>query len=312
MYRTATFPDIPFAAAAPAMEPALASPPARRWLQWASIAFSLAIIAVLMVQLRTVSVRHLRELLPVTATFWLVYVTYYFAPVAFEWVIFRKLWKIPPSGFAALTRKYVGNEMLLGYIGEVYFYVWARQRSKMVGAPFGAIKDVAILSAIVGNAVTLALMVAAYPLLGELQLGLGGREFYISTAVILLFSLGALLVRRRLFSLPGRQLRMVAIVHLVRILAMTGLAALMWHLILPSVSTGWWLLLASLRLLLSRLPFVPNKDAAFAGLAILAIGHDTDIIAMLAMMGALLAATHIVVGGLVAAPDLFRSKESRC
>ena len=50
-----------------------------------------------------------------------------------------------------------------------------------------------------------------------------------------------------------------------RIAATIGLSALLWHLILPSVALGWWLLLATLRQLVSRLPLVPNKDVVFDG-----------------------------------------------
>ena len=48
-------------------------------------------------------------------------------------------------------KKLIGNELLLGYVGEVYFYDWARRHVKMEGSPFGAVKDVAILSALAGN-----------------------------------------------------------------------------------------------------------------------------------------------------------------
>ena len=58
------------------------------------------------------------------------------------------------SGLIALHKKRISNEVLLGYSGEAYFYAWARQRSQMVAAPFGAVKDVSILSAIAGNAIT--------------------------------------------------------------------------------------------------------------------------------------------------------------
>jgi hypothetical protein len=64
---------------------------------------------------------------------------------------------------AALHKKRISNEVLLGYSGEAYFYAWARQRTQMVAAPFGAVKDVTILSAIAGNAITLIMMIAALP-----------------------------------------------------------------------------------------------------------------------------------------------------
>ena len=51
---------------------------------------------------------------------------------------YRKLWGLPFSGIAALLRKMVSNELLLGYLGEVQFYAWARSRLNMATAPFGA------------------------------------------------------------------------------------------------------------------------------------------------------------------------------
>ncbi|MGO8609832.1 hypothetical protein ACC848_43530, partial [Rhizobium johnstonii] len=51
-----------------------------------------------------------------------------------------------------------------GYSGEAYFYAWARSRARMVAAPFGAVKDVSILSAIAGNTITLTLFAFAVPL----------------------------------------------------------------------------------------------------------------------------------------------------
>jgi hypothetical protein len=63
----------------------------------------------------------------------------------------------------------------------------------------------------------------------------------------------------------------------------------------------WWLLLSALRLLLSRLPLLPNKDIVFAGLAVFLIGHDVQIGALMTMMASLILGTHILVGlGLVA------------
>jgi hypothetical protein len=113
---------------------------------------------------------------------------------------------------------------------------------------------------------------------------------------LLLTSLGALFLRGRLFSLPPAELRFVVVLQLGRILVTTGLAALMWHLVLPSVPLSWWLLLAALRLLLSRLPFLPNKDLVFAGLAVLMVGHDSDIAALLTMIASLWLAAHVLLG----------------
>lgn len=205
------------------------------------------------------------------------------------------------AGFGALVRKLIGNELLFGYVGELYLYTWARRRTEMTSAPFGAIKDVAITSAMVGNAFTLVLLALSYPLLGSLKLGLDAPTFIASVAVVLLTSSAVLFFRKTIFSLPKAELWQVTALHTVRIIVSNALNAWCWHLALPDVAIEWWLLLSALRLLISRLPFVPNKDVVFAGVAVFLIGHDAEIGALMTMMASLILATHLVLGvGLVA------------
>ncbi|WP_447407187.1 hypothetical protein, partial [Clostridium perfringens] len=77
---------------------------------------------------------------------------------------------------------------------------------------------------------------------------------------------------RRLFSLSRPDLRFVIFVHTARIATTTLLAATLWHLLLPAVALEWWIVLAATRLLLSRLPFMPNHDVVFAGVATFLVG----------------------------------------
>nr|WP_153401170.1 hypothetical protein [Polymorphobacter fuscus] len=273
----------------------------RGWTWWVSAGFSVAILVAVLWQVRSVGLTEVIAMVPRTPAFWLVFLAAYFSSPFIDWLIFRRLWNIPASGFAALLRKLIGNELLLGYIGEVYFYTWARRRTGMTAAPFGAVKDVAILSALMGNVVTIAMLVLAAPLLSTMEFGIDADTLIASIAVVLLSSSALLLFRRKLFSLPAAELRYVSAMHLVRIGLTTGLSALAWHLVLPDVALQWWLLLSALRLLLSRLPLLPNKDIVFAGLAVFLIGHDVQIGALMTMMASLILATHVIVGlGLVA------------
>jgi hypothetical protein len=286
---------------APSLDPAPLVQTDRGWTWWAGVAFSIAILVAVLWQVRSVGVAGVIAMVPRTPGFWLAFLAAYFSAPLVDWLIFRRLWNIPVDGFAALLRKLIGNELLLGYIGEVYFYTWARRRTGMTTAPFGAVKDVAILSALMGNAVTLAMLVLAAPLLSTMRFGIDGDTLVASIAVVLVTSSAVLLFRRKLFSLPAPELRFVSGMHLLRIGLTTGFNALAWHLVLPDVGMQWWLLLSALRLLLSRLPLLPNKDIVFAGLAIFLIGHDVQIGALMTMMASLILATHLIVGlGLVA------------
>jgi hypothetical protein len=263
---------------------------------WVSTMISIAILAVVVREIARVDFRTILAIIPISAAFWIALAANYFASPFCDWVIFRRLWHIPVSGFFALLRKQVGNELLLGYIGEVYFYTWARRQTGMTSAPFGAVKDVAILSALTGNIVTLVLLVLAYPLFDALHLGIDSRTLLLSVGVVLGTSSLMLLFRRLLFTLGRGELWFIGMVHVIRIIASTALTAWCWHLALPQVNLQWWLLLSSIRLLLGRLPLVPNKDIVFAGLAVFLIGHDAEIGALMTMMASLTLATHLAIG----------------
>lgn len=287
----------------PIADPAPLVATERGWTWWLGTAFSVAILIAVILELRSVDFSQVWALLPTQPLFWVVFAASYFASPLADLLIYRRLWQMPASGFGALLRKLIGNELLFGYVGELYLYTWARRRTSMTSAPFGAIKDSAILSAMTGNVVTLGMLALAYPLLGTLHLGIDGKTLLASVAVVLVSSSAILLFRKKLFSLPRRDLWYVAGIHIARIFITTGLAAFCWHLVLPQVDLQWWLLLSAMRLLLSRLPLLPNKDIVFAGLAVFLIGHDAEIGALMTMMASLILATHLGLGLLLVASE---------
>lgn len=277
--------------------------------RWLVPALSLAILGSALVQLRNLDFHRLMEMTPVSPLFWTVFlVGYFFQPVS-EWVIFNRLWNLPGRAIVPLLRKRLSNEVLLGYSGEVYFYSWARRNADMATAPFGAVKDVAILSAAVANVVTLVLVAACWPLLNGLKLGFDGELITGSAAIITVGSLATMLFRRFLFSLGTGDLLFISGVHLVRILVTLGTTAILWAIILPTAPLTWWLLLVTLRMLVSRLPLIPNKDLVFAGLAAFLIGRETDTTALVSLIAGLTLAAHLAVGAGLGALDLAGASE---
>ena len=274
------------------------------------MAVSLAVLIAVALQFRELDLAQVRALFPASPLFWLAFAVYYLAGPLSEWVVYRRLWALPLAGMAALLRKLVANELLLGYLGEAQFYAWARARARLSAAPFAAIKDMTILSALVGNAATLVLLALAWPYVSAGQLGLQGTTAFASLGAVLLTSLVILLFRRQLFSLPRAELRFIAAIHLARIAAILIASAVMWHAVLPAVSITLWLLLATLRMLLSRLPLLPNKDVVFAGLTVLLLGKGADVAALMAMMAGLLLITHVLVGAITGLIGLFDAEKT--
>jgi len=280
------------------------------WQKYIALGLSLALLAALASKLASIGFAELLRGIPASPIFWTAFAAYYLALPASEWIIFKRLWNIPRAGFFALLRKLVSNEILFGYSGEAYFYSWARHRAKMVAAPFGAIKDVSILSAVAGNLMTLAMLALAWPVFGQVAPELHGRTVALSAAVIIGLSFLLLAFRHRIFSLSRSDLRMIFAVHIGRLLLTTLLSGVMWHSALPSVSTGWLLVLATLQLVVTRLPFIPNKDLVFASIALFLIGHDGAIGPLIAMIAGLILLVHLVLGAVLTLAELAAAHRS--
>ena len=136
------------------------------------------------------------------------------------------------------------------------------------------------------------------------------RSVFLSLGVVLVTSCVILVLRRKLFSLDRRELMFITVMHIFRIILFITLSAVMWHLVLPEVALGLWLVLATLRMLVSRLPLLPNKDLVFAGIAVFLLGHDVEITALMTMMAAILLASHIVVGVAFGLVGLWESRRN--
>jgi hypothetical protein len=280
------------------------------WQRWLSGVISIALFIAIIVKLKDFGFAKAAATLPASPLFWLAFIAYYFAGSTGEWIIFRRLWGLPFSGFLALLRKLVSNEVLLGYSGEAYFYSWARRHSKIVTAPFGAIKDVSILSAIAGNLMTLTMLAVAWPLVGHVTPNLHPRAVALSAALMIGTSMLIFLFKNRIFSLPRRELWMIFGVHSARILATTLMIGIMWNTALPQVPLILLILLATLQLLVGRLPFVPSKELVFANLAVFVIGHDSEVATLIRVIATLILATHLVIGAILVVEELFEERET--
>ena len=293
-----------------AVSEAPAAPPrSRRWAALASMAVSLALLVAVALQFKDLDFAKVQGLIPASPVFWVAFAVYYFAGPISEWVVYRRLWAMPVAGIGALLRKLVANELLLGYLGEAQFYAWARARTRLSEAPFGAIKDMTILSALVGNGATLVMLAFAWPYVSGGQLGMEGTTAFASLGVVLLTSLGILLLRRQLFTLPKADLWFISAAHLVRIVVILIASAVMWHAVLPGVAITLWLVLATLRMLVSRLPLMPNKDVVFAGITVLLLGKGADVAALMAMMAVLLLVAHLMIGTIFGLTGLFDAEK---
>ena len=280
--------------------PAL-KPERKLWSTWLSRLLSGALLIALVLQLGQIDAKQLHNALPQNLWFLPVLLALYFALPVADWIIFRRLWALPASGFFILLAKRIGNEVLISYSGEAYFYLWARKRTYLGAAPFGAIKDVNILSALAANLVALLLLIFTFPFLSQLPLGEYVDESAIFAAAMLMASFLILLFSRRVFTLERSELWWIFGVHMVRLSAGVFLCASLWFLILPGPHFGFWLALSMIRLLVGRLPFLPNKESLFAVIAIFLVGQDSAVSTLITLTATTILALHILVAAMLGA-----------
>jgi hypothetical protein len=263
-------------------------------------------IAALGRELYTSGLAGLTRTVPSNPLFYLAFALAYLAPPTFDYFIFRRLWHIPLGGMAALHKKRIANEVLFGYSGEAYFYAWARQRTQMVAAPFGAVKDVTILSAIAGNVMTLLmiLLVTVFP--DKLPPVITSHMIAGSAALMVLMCLPFLIFSKRVFSLSRPLLWWVFGMHFARLVAGSVLVVFAWHFAMPQISMGIWVFFAAVRLLASRLPFAPNKEVVFASFALLLNGSGSSLTELMALFAALTLLCHIALIGVFSLHSLVR------
>ena len=283
--------------------PAL-KPERKLWSTWLSRVLSGALLIALVLQLGQIDAEQLHNALPQNLWFLPVLLALYFALPIADWIIFRRLWALPASGFFILLAKRIGNEVLISYSGEVYFYLWARKRTDLIAAPFGAIKDVNILSALAANLVALLLLLLTYPFLSQLHLGVYTDTSVICAAAMLMLSFVILFFSRRVFTLERTQLWWIFGVHILRLSAGVLLCALLWFIILPGPHFGFWLVLSMVRLLVGRLPFLPNKEALFAVIAIFLVGQDSAVSTLITLTATAILALHILFAAMLGASAL--------
>lgn len=275
--------------------------------KWATPALSVALLAAIAWQLRGIDIR---EAIPTSPLFWLALLSYWAAPIVADFVIYRRLWAIPLEGLIALARKQVGNALLFDLLGEAYFYGWARKKLNMATSPFGAVKDVTILSALIGNVCTLALMAIAWPYIGTFDLGVAGTAVAASIGVVAAVSILIVAFGNRLFSLSKGDLWWVAGVHLLRVLATTGLIALAWSAYAPQIALGVWALLATAKLMASRLPLFVNTEVIFANIVIWFLGKNSEIEQVVGVVTILILSIHLAAAAALAIGDLVTIKRA--
>jgi hypothetical protein len=181
-----------------------------------------------------------------------------------DMVIYRRIWRTGPRlGLPTTVRKNVLNSALFDLSGETYLVVWAK---KNLALPFSflchSIKDNVVLSAIAGWGALLGLL-AWLTLSGHLMVPLEADGFWIYVAgggLLLILCAALFLSRNAIAVLSNRQIAFAFAVHCLRVGGGHAVMVALWSLALPSVPLVVWLNFLVIRIMATRLGFLPQRD----------------------------------------------------
>jgi hypothetical protein len=237
--------------------------------------------------------------------FYLLLVLQFFIQPFGDYFVYRNLWgraNTPPM--KVILRKRLLNTFMLDYSGEAFFYFWAQARLKLKpGLLVHGIKDSNVLSAGAGLAMVYVIVLVLLAT-GGLQipaaLNAHGWLYVLAASVPLVLCAVLVLGHRKLTQLSPGQIAATFGIHLVRAVLVLTVEFGLWELSGALPSAVACLQFVALRLIVTRLPLVPNKDLIFLGAGIAAAGMTKVAVTPVATVLVILAAADLVLAATVA------------
>jgi hypothetical protein len=241
---------------------------------------------------------------PINAGFYLLLVAQFFLQPLGDLLVYRMMWganHAPPA--AVILRKRLMNTFMLDYSGEAYFFFWALHNSGLPTARVAhGIKDSNLLSGGAGIAMVF--------ILGAILLAFGGlhvpalpgsKYLYALMGIAPLVGCAVLIIAHRKVTILSRaQLAGVFGIHFARACTVLAIEFGLWQL--SGAMAGWIMSLqfVALRLVITRLPVVPNKDLIFVGAGLAAAGAAHAAVTPVATVLVILAAADLILAATVA------------
>ena len=240
---------------------------------------------------------------PVNAGFYVLLVAQFFLQPFGDYCVYRSLWRDQMPPLAVILRKRLMNTFMLDYSGEAYFFLWAQRNVRLPTARIAhAIKDSNLLSGGAGLAMVfiLAAILLAF---GGLHLPVlpGSKWLYVLIGTVPLVLCAVLIVaHRKVTVLDRRELATIFAIHFTRACLVLAIEFGLWQL--SGALPGWIasLQFVTLRLVITRLPVVPNKDLIFVGAGLAAAGAAHAALTPVATVLVILAAADLILAATVA------------
>ncbi|MDZ7773414.1 MAG: hypothetical protein U5K31_11845 [Balneolaceae bacterium] len=248
------------------------SPRGERTVRYLTWTFQAVVLGVIIYQLTGIGWGTFLAALPDVAMFYALFLLIYFLLPFSEALAYKICWGTPYlHSIPIFLKKRIFNKDVMGYSGEVVLLHWATQsipRSRR--QLFRDIRDMNIISSAASTMVGVGLLVFLV-LTGQIQalnflfdgsvIGSAGVwDYTVGGAIALAIILIAYRFRDWLFSMPVGIASKVFSIHFLRMLLLYSAEILQWHLVLPEIGLEIWFTFLSIRIIISRIPFIPSQD----------------------------------------------------
>ena len=282
-----------------------ASRPGRIAIQLLRWGIPAALLVIIGRRLTELGWREIWTARPGNPGFYVLLVLQFFLQPFGDYLVYRNLWgqaNTPPM--AVILRKRLLNTFMLDYSGEAFFFFWAQARLKLKpGLLVHSIKDSNLLSGGAGLAMVY-LMLLALLAVGGLKIPAAfnahGWLYGLVGSVPLILCAALVLGHRKLTTLSRTQIATTFAIHFGRAALVLAVEFGLWELSGALPSAVACLQFVALRLVVTRLPLVPNKDLIFVGAGMAAAGMTHVSVTPVATVLVILAAADLILAATVA------------
>lgn|SRR5699024_6549195 len=250
----------------------------KKVIKWAQRLVNIGVLIWLVLQLNEIGWLKVWYSFPTEVLFYVLFLYQFFQLPLFEILIYRVTWQFDAlKSIPIFLVKRVYNKDVLGYSGELYFFAWVKETLKISGTEvFKIIKDNNIISSIASTLISLSLL-AAFLFTDQIQIikwFAAQDKTYFLGGLLLIIILVFLFIKFRHFviSMPLKMAYKIFGIQTFRLLMGQLVNLLMFYVVLPDVPFHIWFTFIAVNLILSRIPFLPNRDLIFAGLSITIAG----------------------------------------
>lgn len=249
------------------------TPEAKRVWKLAGLLFTITISLYLIYKLSLIGWAEVWRALPTTPWFYLLMLCIFFNLPFFQLLIYRVAWdkRVPAWRlFLILLNKRSLDKDVAGYSGEVYLFAWAQEHLDL---PRKVIlltqKDIVILSSAAFTVVSFSLLVIFFSMgwiiLPKNWVAPGFFQLLIMTVFIVIVAGLIVKLRKTLIFLPKPQALKIFSLHISRLLVVQLLQILQWAVVMPEVDWVSWFTLLATQIIVTCIPFLPNRDLIFFG-----------------------------------------------